>query len=168
MRDVSESIFDRVVVPVANEEDAVTTTAALSPYVGATDGTVIGVHVIEKAGGALDKASVEQREQDPEDMFSAVTDGLADTSATLETQIHYGTDIAATIIDTAHDVNATAIMFTPRGGSRWKRLLTGDVTHELVTSSDIPVLVLPDRGGGEAELEPDDQPTESGIEQPDN
>jgi nucleotide-binding universal stress UspA family protein len=152
-------MFQRVVVPVANQEDAANTTAALAPYVGAIGGTVIAVHVIEKAGGALDKASVEQREQDAEDMFAVVTDGLADTGVTLETDIYYGTDVAATILEAAHDADATAIVFTPRGGSRWQRLLTGDVTHELVTSSDVPVLVLPDRDDGD-EQEADGETTE--------
>lgn len=157
--DVSE-LFERVVVPVANQEDAAATTAALLPYVGAIDGTVIAVHVIEKAGGALDKASVEQREQDAKGMFSVVSDGLTDSGVTLETEILYGTDVAHTIIETAHNVDATAIVFTPRGGSRWKRLLTGDVTHDLVTSSDIPVLVLPDQARNESNQGSADQPAE--------
>lgn len=54
-------------------------------------------------------------------------------------------DVAATIIDAAHEWNASAIVFTPRGGSRWGKLLSGDVTHKLVQTSDVPVLVLPDR-----------------------
>jgi len=40
----------------------------------------------------------------------------------------------------------TSIVVTPRGGSRFVRLLTGDVALELVTESDRPVVVLPDPG----------------------
>lgn len=146
---MEESFFQRVVVPVASCEDAATTTSALVSQVDAVDGTVIAVHVIEKAGGALDKASVEQREQDTAAMFDIVKNELAATEVTLETRVLYGTDVAATIINAAHEVNATAIMFTPRDGSRWIKLLTGDVTHDLVEGSDIPIVVLPEKDPAE-------------------
>lgn len=150
MSKLTGSFFQRIVVPVANCDDAADTTAALAPYVEGTDCTVIAVHVIEKAGGALDKASVEQREQAAGDIFAVTTDGFSDTDATLETEIRYGTDIATTLIAAAHDGDATAIAFTPRGGSRWRKLLAGDVTHNLLRDSDIPILVLPDRAGAES------------------
>jgi len=142
---MSELFFDRVVVPVANRDDAAATTSALAPYVADADCAVTVVHVIEKAGGAPDKASVEQREQRATDIFAIVAEGLDDIEVSFETEILYGTDIAATVIDAAHDRSASAIVFTPRGGSRWRKLLTGDVTHNLVGNSDIPILALPDK-----------------------
>lgn len=147
---MTESLFDRVVVPVANRDDAAATVAALAPHIGAGESTVTAVHVIEKAGGAPDKASVEQLERRAAAIFAIVTDGLADASVSLETDLRYGTDIAESIIDAAHDVDASAIVFTPRGGSRWRKLLTGDVSHNLVEKSDVPVLVLPDREPSDA------------------
>lgn len=140
---MTDSFFQRVLVPIANRDDARATTAALAPHVDAASSTVIAVHVIEKAGGAPDKASVEQRELVAQDIFAVVTDGLADIRATVETQTLYGTDITTTLIETAHETEATAIVFTPRGGSRWKKLLAGDVTHNLLNSSDLPVITLP-------------------------
>lgn len=157
---MTKSIFRRVIVPVANQHDAAATTNALFPYVAGTDCTVTAVHVIEKAGGALDKASVEQRERDAREMFAVVKDGLDDSDVSLDTEIRYGTDVARTLIDAAHDVNATTILFTPRGGSRWKKLLAGNVTHKLVENSDIPVLVLPDTDEGTT--------TDESLEQPPN
>lgn len=142
---MTDSIFRRVIVPVANQEDAEATVDAVAPYVDEPDATVTVVHIIEKAGGALDKASVEQREQDAREIFAAVADGVDGVAASLETELLYGTDVAATVIDAAHDRDATAIVFTPRGGSRWRQLLTGDVAHKLVETSDVPVVVLPDR-----------------------
>ena len=179
--EMTESFFDRVVVPVANRDDAAATVATLRPYFAA-DSTVIAVHVIEKAGGAPYKASVEslsekclfcrkicliksitvskvvklarklffgqaleQLELRAEEIFSIITEGFNDTNIVLETDLRYGTDIASAIVGAAHDRCASAILFTPRGGSRWRKLLTGDVTHNLVRSSDIPILVLPDR-----------------------
>ena len=140
---MTNSFLQRVLVPIANPDDAAATTAALAPYVDAADSLVTAVHIIEKAGGAPDKASVEQPELVAQDIFTTVTSGLTDTKATIETQILHGTDIAATLIGAAHDNNASAIVFTPRGASRRKKLLAGDVTHNLLNSGDIPILVFP-------------------------
>ena len=140
---MTNSFLQRVLVPIANPDDATAPTAAPAPYVDAANSLVIAVHVIEKAGGAPDKASVEQRELVAQDIFTTVTNGLTDTEATIETQCLYGTDIAAILIEATHDNNASAIVFTPRGASRWKKLLAGDVTHNLLNSSDVPILVFP-------------------------
>lgn len=137
-------LFQRVLVPVASRDDARSTAAGLQPYLESTGNDILAVHVIEKAGGALDKASVEQRELDAEKIFQAMAESLADTNCALETNILYGTSIAEAIIDEANDANATAIVFTPRGGSKWVKLLTEDVTSGLLEKSDIPILVLPD------------------------
>jgi nucleotide-binding universal stress UspA family protein len=134
------TLFDRVLLPVADPEDAAGTAEALSNH---EFGSVLVVHVVEKAGGAVDKASVEQREEHAEEMFEAVRSELGDPT-TVETDIVYGTDVAETIFDAAGDYDATAIVITPRGGSRWVRLLTGDVALSLVTENDRPVVVLPE------------------------
>ncbi|WP_433634372.1 universal stress protein [Halomicrococcus sp. NG-SE-24] len=144
---MSSTLFQRIIVPVANKDDAEATTAALTPYVDATTSTVIAVHVIEKAGGAPDKASVEQRELFADEAFERVADGLEDVE--LQTEYLYGTDVAAAIIDAAHDLDASAIVITPRGSSQWLKLLTGDVTAGLVNKSDIPIIVLPDHSDEE-------------------
>jgi len=135
-------LFDRVVLPVADPDDAAATCEALSDY---EVGAVLAVHVIEKAGGAPDKASVDQREEYADEIFAVVEDRLAD-SVTVETRVAFGTDVPETIFDVADEYDATAIVITPRGGSRWIRLLTGDVALSLVTENDRPVVVLPDVG----------------------
>lgn len=145
------NLFERIIVPVASEDDAEATIEALTPHVEAAGGTVIVVNVIEKAGGAPDKASVEQRELLAEEIFETAGDALADVDVDVETEILYGTDIAETVIDAAHEMDVNAIVFTPRGGNRWLKLLTGDVTTELVNKSDLPVIVLPDSADGETD-----------------
>jgi len=140
--EVSHQFFQRPLVPVANPDNAATITAALTSYLDADTEAVVAVHVIEKAGGALDKASVEQRELAAAEIFETVADGLDDVDVSLETEIHYGTDVPETIVAAAHDADASAIVFSPREGSRWQQLLSGDVTHNLLEDSDIPVVVL--------------------------
>jgi len=144
-------LLARVLLPVASVEDAQATARAVAPYLGDA-GSVVAVHVIEKAGGAPDKASVEQRESYAGEVFDAVREQLGD----VETDLRFDTAVEDAIFAAAADHDASAIVFTPRGGSRWLRLLTGDVTLHVVTETDRPVLVLPDIGeaaveGGEAE-----------------
>lgn len=151
-----DSLFDRVVVPVANEEDARTTAAALRPHAESVGGSVVAVHVVEKAGGAIDKASVEQREWDTVEMFEAFLEEFTESDSEADTEILFGTDVAETIIEYAHEVDATAIVYTPRGGGLWAKLLSGDVTLNLLDETDLPVVVLPDRETADSNDEPGD------------
>lgn len=140
------SLLETVLLPLASPEDAEATCEAVVPYL-ADGGRVIAVHVIEKAGGAPDKASVEQREGRAEEIFETVTERFAGTEIDVETQLLYGTDVAQTIIDAAGDRDASAIVITPRTASRWTRLLTGDVALTLLSNTDRPLLVVPDPEG---------------------
>jgi nucleotide-binding universal stress UspA family protein len=144
-------LLDRVLLPTAGDEDAKATARAVEPYL---DGEIIAMNVVEKAGGAPDKASVEQREG----VAATAFDTLRDTLGSVETEIRYGTDVAETIFEAAADHDATAIVVTPRGGGRLVRLLTGDVALTLVTESERPVVVLPDPGES---ADGQDAPTES-------
>lgn len=140
---MSGSLFKDVLVPVASEDDARDTMRALLPYLDSAGGTATLVNVIEKAGGAPDKASVQQREEHAVEIFNAARDVASDSFVEVGSEIVYGTDVAETIIETARDRDTSAIVFTPRKGSRWLKLLTGDVGLSLVTESDLPVIALP-------------------------
>jgi len=133
---------DTVVVPLASETDAERTAAALAEHL--PEGTrVVAVHVVEKAGGAPDKASVEQREERAERIFEIVRERLADGDRDVETEIYYGTDVAETVFAAAEDVDADVVVFSPREAGRLSRLLSGDTALDLITAGDRPVLVLP-------------------------
>jgi len=107
----------------------------------------------------MDKASVEQRELHAEEMFDTMAAVLNETGMPLNTDLRYTTDVSDSIIEAAHEHAASAIVFTPRGGSRWRKLLTGDVTYNLVENSDVPILVLPD------ETEDDERTDSESLEQ---
>jgi len=137
------SLLETIVVPIASEDDADETCQAILDAIDDEHPTIHAVHVIEKAGGAPDKAGVEQREERAARIFDRVDTRLADESVTLETEILYGTDVAATVLDRARDLDATAIVFTPRGANRWLKLLSGDVERKLLSQADRPLVVLP-------------------------
>lgn len=141
---MSASLFEHALVPVASPEDTEATMRAVRPYLESVGGEATVINVIEKAGGAPDKASVAQREEYAREMFAVAREEMANSALALTTEIRYGTDVAETIIDAAHEIDASAIVFTPRESSRWVRLLTGDVALSLVSDSDVPVITLPE------------------------
>ncbi|SHG58278.1 universal stress protein [Halobaculum gomorrense] len=133
-------LLSRVVVPVASADDAADTAAALKRY-DAEVGEVTLVYVVEKAGGAPDKAGVEQREEAAREAFDTFDAALPDV--TVDREVVYDTDILDGILSVARGVDATAIAFTPRDGGRFVRMLTGDLALRLVTGADRPVVSLP-------------------------
>ncbi|ELY71395.1 universal stress protein [Natrinema versiforme] len=140
---MERSLFETVLVPIANERDAEATCRAILREIGDGDATLHVVHVIEKAGGAPDKAGVEQRREFADRIFDRVDTALATEPIPLETAVLYGTDVATAILEHADRLDATSIMFTPRGASRWKKLLSGDVAQKLLSNTDRPLVILP-------------------------
>jgi hypothetical protein len=130
------SLLDSVVVPVAESADAAATADALAPL---EPGEVVVVYVVEKAGGAPDQASVDQREMEAEEAFDAFRDRFPDA----ESEVRYGTDVVEQVFAAADERGATAVAFRPRPGSRLVRLISGDYALKLVTENDLPVVSLP-------------------------
>ena len=131
-----------ILVPVADPEDGARTAAALVPYL-ADSSRVIVVNVVEKAGGAPDKASTEQREEYAEQIFERARGALEATDAAVETDVLYGTDVVDRIFAEAGDRDVDAVVFTAREGNRLAELLTGDVARRLVKEASVPVVALP-------------------------
>ncbi|QLG63316.1 universal stress protein [Halorarum salinum] len=139
---MTRPLLEAVVVPVATPEDARTTARALGPYLPDV-GTVVVVHVIEKAGGAPDKAGVEQREEVGDESIAAFEDAVGAGGPAVEGRLAFDTDVVDGILGAAADADATAIAFSPREGGRLVRYLSGDVSLRLVTESEVPVVSLP-------------------------
>jgi nucleotide-binding universal stress UspA family protein len=140
-------LFDRVVIPVASEMDAIVTCEAVIPYLSETQGEAHVVHIIEKTEGYMDKASSEQMELAAGRIFDVASDTLRNADFTsFETHLRYGTNVVETIYDACEDLDATAVVFVTRKTSRWKRFLTGDVALKLVTQNPYPAIVLPEPG----------------------
>lgn len=131
-----------ILVPVADPDDGERTTAALAPYLTPSS-TVLVVNVIEKAGGAPDKASVEQREEYAREIFERARGPLEGSAGTVETEVLFGTDIVEAIFDAAEERRVDAVVFEPREGNRFVELLTGDVARKLVKTASVPVVALP-------------------------
>ena len=137
-------LTDRILLPVANEADVDRVCDALiERRVGEPGGSeIVVVHVIEKAGGAPDKAPLAAREEQAELIFERATGRLESAEYKVETRLLYATDVLEAIFDSARETNASSILFVPRPGGRITRFLSGDRSLRLVCDSPVPVIVL--------------------------
>ncbi|RRJ31472.1 universal stress protein [Halocatena pleomorpha] len=133
---MSQLFTDSIVVPVANQADATTTAAALEPY---DIGEITVMYVVEKGDGVPDKTPVEQSEQIATESFAAFREAFP----TAETETIYRRDVVTAISEVAREIDASAIVFHPRGGSRFRQFLTGDRSLRLITEAERPVIALP-------------------------
>lgn len=138
-------LTETVVVPVASPEDATTTAEAFVPHLGDVD-RVVFVHVVEKAGGAPDKASVEQREEYADGIFEAGREVLDEADADIETddRVVFGTSIAGAVFDLCDEIDASSVALVPRKSNRLLDLLVGGRMDAFVQDNNVPVVVLPD------------------------
>jgi nucleotide-binding universal stress UspA family protein len=131
-----QNLLAHVLLPVANEEDALATARALEPY---DPERVTALHVVEKGDGVPDKTPVEQSEELAAESYAAVRTVFPDASEHTE----YARDVVEAIFDVAGEVDASAIAYRPRGGNRLFQFLSGDLATDLATDAPIPVVALP-------------------------
>lgn len=135
-RNDSREMLDHVLLPVANEEDALASAVELEPY---DPNHVTALHVVEKGGGVPDKTPVEQSEELASKSYDAVRTVFPDA----DDHTAYGRDVVENIFEAAEEVGASAIAYRSRGGNRIMQFISGDLSLKLVTNADRPVIALP-------------------------
>jgi nucleotide-binding universal stress UspA family protein len=130
------NLLGHVLLPVANEDDALATARALEPY---DPERVTALHVVEKGEGVPDKTPVEQSEELADESYAAVRTVFPDA----DEHTAYARDVVEAIFDAAEAVDASAIAYQSRGGSRLVQFLSGDLSTELATDAPVPVVALP-------------------------
>lgn len=134
-------LLDRVVVPVANEEDTEATCHAIRPHLEAF-AEILLVHVVEQTPGYMDHASPTVLEEDARRFLDHARGELGE-DVVADVDIRFGRDAAQEIADFADEREATAIAFHPRQKGLLSRLV--DPSHEsrLIRVSPVPVVGLP-------------------------
>ncbi|QKG91575.1 universal stress protein [Halorubrum salinarum] len=131
-----QDLLGHVLLPVANEEDALRTARALDPYDPAR---VTALHVVEKGDGVPDKTPIEQSEELAAESYAAVRTVFPDAAE----HTAYARDVVEAIFDAAGEVDASAIAYQSRGGNRLVQFLSGDLSAEIATDAPVPVIALP-------------------------
>jgi nucleotide-binding universal stress UspA family protein len=135
-------LLGHVLLPVANEDDALATARALKPY---DPERVTAVHVVEKGEGVADKTPVEQSEELATESYAAVREVFPDA----DEHTAYARDVVAAIFDAVDETGASAIAYQSQGGNRLVQFLSGDRSVKLVTKASVPVIALPREGSTE-------------------
>jgi nucleotide-binding universal stress UspA family protein len=142
--DGGRDLMSHPLVPVADEADARATARALEPY--APDRVTVA-NVVEKGDGVPDKTPVEQSER----VATAAVEAFRERFPSADHRVVYDRDVVGAILDLADEIDASAVAFRPRGGSRLVQFLSGDKTLRFVTESDRPVVAVPESGTDEGE-----------------
>lgn len=130
-------IMHDIVVPVADAYDAEKTVAELQYF---DPEHVTAVFVAEETDGYPNKkphSVSEDIAEDSRDMF-------LDHFPEVDFRMVQATDIVEGIIDTADDIDATAIVYRPRQQSFISRILSSSQSEKLITHSSYPVIALPE------------------------
>ncbi|WP_411965446.1 universal stress protein [Haloferax sp. YSMS24] len=132
---MTQSFTESIVVPVADQTDARKTATELETY---DVGDVTVLHVVEKGDGVPDKTPVVQSEEVASESFAAFHESFPEA----ETRVVYRRDVVRGIMEVAQELDASAIVFRPRGGARILQFLSGDRSLRLITEAKRPVIAL--------------------------
>lgn len=144
---MSDALFRRIVVPIADREDTEVTCDALAEYLDESVERVTILNVIEQTEGYMDTAPPQALREEAETWFDIARDRLP---VEVQTELRAGPDVVAEILACANEIGATAIVFHPRPKNKLSDLFSTSVEHRLLTNSPCPVIAI---SGGESETE---------------
>ncbi|TKR25435.1 universal stress protein [Natronomonas salsuginis] len=139
---MDETLFDRILLPLADPDDAERTARAIRPYLD-EETTLIITHVTQ--GEAAGTTVAMGRDRFAEEIYETFIAVLGRQDLTIEWVTLEGRDVSEAIIDAIGTLEATLMAFTPRDLDTWSRTLAGDPGSRLVRDADIPVMVFPSR-----------------------
>jgi Universal stress protein family len=143
MTQTTRPTVDRILLPVANEDDAKRTCTAVRPRLSEDNAEIVALYVVERREGGPAAASLEQLEEHGQNTLTIVEEEFAGSTVTVETELREGVDLIETIFAAAEDCDVDCIVFVPRPKGRLVALLSGDPGWKLINKTQHPILVLP-------------------------
>jgi len=139
---MDEALFERILLPLADPDDAERTARAVRPYVD-EENTLIMTHILQ--GEAAGTTISTGKDQFAEEIYETFISVLGRQDLGIEWVTLEGRDVSEAITDVVGTVEATLVVFTPRDLDVWSRTLAGDPGGRLVRETDVPVMVFPSR-----------------------
>jgi len=90
---------------------------------------------------ARDKRFLEELKEAGKKMLEEEASKLNDAGLNVETRVELG-DPSEEIIRVAKEIDADMIVMGVRGVSKWRKILLGSVSEEVLEKSDIPVFIV--------------------------
>ena len=139
---MESDLFERILVPIADPEDAEATARALRPHLEPNT-TLIVTHVVQGEAG---ETSVKKgRDQFAGATYETFSDILYRRDLQFEWVTLEAREVAEAIIDAVAMTEATLVAFTPRDIDTWSRTISGDPGGQIIRESDVPVMVFPNQ-----------------------
>ncbi|MFP3946136.1 MAG: universal stress protein [Archaeoglobaceae archaeon] len=88
-----------------------------------------------------DKKFVEELKEAGKEMLKQEAERIKDTGLDVELKVEFG-DPSEETVRVANEIGANMIVIGVRGVSKWKRVLLGSVSEEVISKSDIPVFIV--------------------------
>jgi nucleotide-binding universal stress UspA family protein len=139
-------LFRNVLLPIASLEDAEETCLSAMPAIRESNGSITALHIIDASGGWPDMAPREYRRYIANDALELVRREGDAVGVMVATRVVFDGEVTRAIIETAAEIGASAIVFTPRGSGRWRSLFSTGVAFDLVKKATCPVIVFPATG----------------------
>jgi len=139
---MDEALFKRILLPLADPDDAERTARAVRPYID-SETTLVITHVTQ--GEAAGTTIATGRDHFAEETYETFVSVLGRQDLQLEWVTLEGRTVSEAITDAVGTVEATLVAFTPRDLDTWSRTLAGDPGGKLIREADIPVMIFPSR-----------------------
>jgi nucleotide-binding universal stress UspA family protein len=136
-------LLQNVLVPIASLEDAEATCRAVLDNIAEAGGRITATHVIDTQSDWHDMDPREYRRKLACDALDLVTRRARAHGIRVDIRVIESQEITAAILALADEVDASAILFTPRSSGRLNSSFASGVAWTLVKTATRPVVVVP-------------------------